>query len=166
MNRKGFTLTELLAVIVVLALIALIATPLVLSIIRDSARSSFSSSVNGLKKAIEVDYSDDEFATNIYYTYGGYNGNPNAATASSTRKLYRTASRDSYVTTGTEIHMNGSIAGYGVGHINEDGIIYVAAFTDDFCGYIDDTGDLKTEKISASFTKKNCIEKVTLLADW
>ena len=33
MNKKGFTLVELLAVIVILAIIALIATPIVINII-------------------------------------------------------------------------------------------------------------------------------------
>lgn len=38
--KKGFTLVELLAVIVILAIIALIATPIVLSIINDSKRAA------------------------------------------------------------------------------------------------------------------------------
>ena len=38
MKRKGFTLVELLAVIVILAVIALIATPAVLNIIEDSKK--------------------------------------------------------------------------------------------------------------------------------
>ena len=37
---KGFTLVELLAVIVILAVIALIATPIVLSIINDTKESA------------------------------------------------------------------------------------------------------------------------------
>ena len=39
-NNKAFTLIELLAVIVILAIIALIATPIVLNIIKDSRESS------------------------------------------------------------------------------------------------------------------------------
>ena len=38
--KKGFTLVELLAVIVILAIIALIATPIVLSIVNDTKRSA------------------------------------------------------------------------------------------------------------------------------
>ena len=38
--KKGFTLVELLAVIVILAIIALIATPVVINIINDSGKSS------------------------------------------------------------------------------------------------------------------------------
>ena len=40
MNKKGFTLVELLAVIVILAVLALIATPVVLSIIDDAKESA------------------------------------------------------------------------------------------------------------------------------
>ena len=40
MKRIGFTLVELLAVIVILAIISLIATPIVLNIINDARQSS------------------------------------------------------------------------------------------------------------------------------
>ena len=45
MNRKAFTLIELLAVIVILAIIALIAVPIVLNIIDDSKKSSQKESI-------------------------------------------------------------------------------------------------------------------------
>ena len=57
MKRKGFTLVELLGVIVVLAIIALITTPVVLGIIESTKKGAFVDSVYGL---IET--------TNIYYT--------------------------------------------------------------------------------------------------
>lgn len=166
MNKRGFTLTELLAVIVLLGVIALIATPIVLGVIKDSRRNGFSASVNGLKKAIEADYSDDNFSTNIYYTYGGYSGNPNADTKNTTKKLYRVENRDSYTRVGSEISMSGSINGYGIGHVTSDGVIYVAAFTDEFCAYINNEGVLTTLQIGDEITKANCLKKVTDLADW
>ena len=57
MKRKGFTLVELLGVIVVLAIIALITTPIILGIIESTRKGAFVDSVYGL---IET--------TNIYYT--------------------------------------------------------------------------------------------------
>ena len=53
MNNKAFTLIELLAVIVILAIISLIATPIVLNIINDSKKSSNEESIKMYGKAIE-----------------------------------------------------------------------------------------------------------------
>ena len=56
MKAQGFTLVELLAVIVILAIIALIATPIVLSIIDDTKKSSMLRSaemyLNGVENSI------------------------------------------------------------------------------------------------------------------
>lgn len=41
MKNRGFTLLELLAVIVILAIIALIATPLILNVIEKSKEGAF-----------------------------------------------------------------------------------------------------------------------------
>ncbi len=69
-RNKGFTLVELLAVIVILAVIALIATPTVLSMIEEAregaAKSSMQAYVKGMETAVmtslmkndEVDYDD------------------------------------------------------------------------------------------------------------
>ena len=46
MNKKGFTLVELLAVIIILAIVALIATPIVLNVIEDSRKSAAESDAN------------------------------------------------------------------------------------------------------------------------
>ena len=48
MKRKGFTLVELLGVIVVLAIIALITTPIILGIIESTRKGAFVDSVYGL----------------------------------------------------------------------------------------------------------------------
>ena len=57
MKKKGFTLIELLAVIIILAVIALITTVVVLGIIKDTRRSSFSASKKNIEKAAQVYYS-------------------------------------------------------------------------------------------------------------
>ena len=51
--KKGFTLVELLAVIVILALIALIATPIILNIIKESKEESNQRSVDMYAKALK-----------------------------------------------------------------------------------------------------------------
>jgi len=58
MKKKGFTLVELLAVIIILAVIALIATPIVLNVIESSRKSAFESSVYGVIETIELKVAD------------------------------------------------------------------------------------------------------------
>ena len=53
MKNKGFTLVELLAVIVILAIISLIATPMVLGVIEKSKKSAAIESANGILDAAE-----------------------------------------------------------------------------------------------------------------
>ena len=53
MNKKGFTLMELLAVIVILAIIALIATPTILGIIKDSKEESNKRSIEMYADALK-----------------------------------------------------------------------------------------------------------------
>ena len=59
-RKKGFTLVEVLAVIVILAIIALIATPLVLNIVKKAQRGAFLRSVDNVIKAGELFYLDAE----------------------------------------------------------------------------------------------------------
>ncbi len=56
MNKKGFTLVELLAVIVILAIIALIATPIIIGVVNDARKESAKRSVEGYAKALESSY--------------------------------------------------------------------------------------------------------------
>ena len=53
MKRKGFTLVELLAVIVILSVIALITTPMILNIIEEARKKASIESVNGILDAAE-----------------------------------------------------------------------------------------------------------------
>ena len=54
MKKKGFTLVELLAVIIVLAVVALIATPMVLNTIEDSKKGAFEQSLKNIVKASKL----------------------------------------------------------------------------------------------------------------
>ena len=63
-KKKGFTLVELLAVIVILAIIALIATPIILNVINDAkkqaALESFKGYIDGAEKTIVLNEFEDE----------------------------------------------------------------------------------------------------------
>ena len=72
-KNKGFTLVELLAVIVILAVIALIATPVVLSMIESSrkgaAESSMLSYVDATEKSIVTSLMSNSSSVNYDQTY-------------------------------------------------------------------------------------------------
>ena len=55
--KKGFTLVELLAVIVILAIIMVIAAPHILKIIDSSRDTAWDDNVKLIKRAMEIDYS-------------------------------------------------------------------------------------------------------------
>ena len=54
--KRGFTLVELLAVIVILAIIALIATPIILGIIEDAREGAKERTVDLVENAVELAY--------------------------------------------------------------------------------------------------------------
>ena len=63
-RNKGFTLVELLAVIVILAVIALIAVPVVMNIIVKARKSAFKDSAYGIIEAGELYYANRLLKTN------------------------------------------------------------------------------------------------------
>lgn len=67
-NNKGFTLVELLAIIVILAAIALITTPIVINLINDAHENTFKNSVNGIYRAIQDDYTQKGYTNTQTYT--------------------------------------------------------------------------------------------------
>ncbi len=74
-NKKGFTLVELLAVIVVLAIIILIAMPAVLSSMEKARKNSFAVEANEIIRAAQTAYADAVMANTpvknkICITYG------------------------------------------------------------------------------------------------
>ena len=60
MNKKAFTLVELLAVIVILAIILAISIPSISSVIDNSEKSSFVSSTKLLINAVKIKLLEDE----------------------------------------------------------------------------------------------------------
>lgn len=155
MNRKGFSLVELLGVIVLLAVIALITVPILTGVIDDSKQSAFKSSLNGIKKAIETDYSDNNFDTSIKYYYGGFqNGAGNAY--NSDKKLV------AYTASGTnmrEIEVSGEIVGKGQGSVSASGVVSVGIYTDKYCGIVKGN-DVKIYVIGTDISQDDCINKV------
>ena len=55
MKAKGFTLAELLGIIMLIAAIALITTPIIIGTLDKSKKSIFEKSVNGIMDTIRVD---------------------------------------------------------------------------------------------------------------
>lgn len=70
-KQCGFTLLELLAVIVILALIVLIATPIIMNVINDAKEGAAQDSAYGYIKAIEV-ASVDNMTETISAIEGSY----------------------------------------------------------------------------------------------
>jgi len=127
MNKKGFTLVELLAVIVILSIIALIATPLVLTIIDDTRYHGKNNSVNGLLDAAELYYSD----TLLTGDTSKINGSTNLI---------------------DEIAISGEKPKDGTLYINENGDTAIAVVYDDVC-YEKEFND---KKVSQSKDIENC----------
>lgn len=70
MDSKGFTLVELLAVIVLLAVIMMIATTQVLPIINDTKKGAFASTANTIMSAVETAVITDEtLGSSQFYCY-------------------------------------------------------------------------------------------------
>ena len=59
-GNKGFTLVELLAVLVILAIIALITTPIILGVIDDARKDGAEDKAWGYINAIEIAYTQDQ----------------------------------------------------------------------------------------------------------
>ena len=155
MNKKGFTLVELLAVIVILGVIGTITAPIVINLIDDSRQSAFKSSLNGIKKAIENDYSDNGFDTTVKYYYGGYeNGNTTASNSNKKLRVYdKNGNHLRYV------EVSGQIIGKGRGSVTTSGTISVGIFTDQFCGIVKGN-DISVFVIGKDISKSECITEI------
>lgn len=75
MNNKGFTIIELLAVLIVLSIILVIAVPRVLNIIETSKKKSFEVSANKLIKEAAKEFAKDNLEKEYIITNGSFEGN-------------------------------------------------------------------------------------------
>lgn len=144
MSKKGFTLVELLAVIVILGIIGTITVPIVNGILEESRRSAFKSSLNGIKKAIETDYSDNGFNHEVNYIYQKYAGKYQLVVRNSSGSLLR------------RIDISGQIEGLGEGSVNSAGVITVGIYTNNkkYCGIV--TGNTVNMAGEGSYTWAQC----------
>jgi prepilin-type N-terminal cleavage/methylation domain-containing protein len=67
--KKGFTLIELIATIIIIGLLATITTPIIITTINNSKQSAFKESVQKVIDAIELDYSENARSGQITYKY-------------------------------------------------------------------------------------------------
>ena len=63
MNKKGFTLVELLAVIAILAILVIIALPNVMGLFQDAKKSAFRTEMADLVKGAQTEWMKDQFST-------------------------------------------------------------------------------------------------------
>lgn len=69
MNNKGFTLVEVLAAVAIIAILGLVATPSVLSMINTSKNSSYDIMVDNIRIAAEEMYEEIEYFDSKIYDY-------------------------------------------------------------------------------------------------
>lgn len=69
MNKKGFTLVELLAVIAILAILVIIALPNVLGMFNDAKKSTFNTEVQSIFKQAQTDFVQDSIKSAGPQTY-------------------------------------------------------------------------------------------------
>lgn len=84
MNKKGFTLVELLAVIAILAILVIIALPNVLKMFNDSKKNSFVNEVREVFKTAQTQFVADNLTNPGAVTYSN---NLKTACTSTTGKL-------------------------------------------------------------------------------
>lgn len=73
MNKTGFSLIELLAVIAILGVIALITYPIIGEVLENTEKKTFKSSVEELINITEMDYSEYARNGSANYVYNGNN---------------------------------------------------------------------------------------------
>ena len=109
-SKKGFTLIELLAVLIIIGVITLITVPMVLDAVGKGKKASFERSIDGLIRAVEVDYSEDFFLAPRDYFY---------EKRDLTLLTVEDKTRDEKILTQGEINGNGFI------YVDEEGNIHI-----------------------------------------
>ena len=71
MNKKGFTLMELLATFVILAILALVTAPIITNVLKDARKNTFEASVDELVNVINMDYSEYGRVGEVTYYFDG-----------------------------------------------------------------------------------------------
>lgn len=120
-NKKGFTLVELLAVIVILGVLLMIAVPAIQNVIKKSKRNSFESAIKLTLENVETLSSTATVSGNISSCYVVFGGEQAMTTAKETTDI--TLERGSYGNdTFGIIVVNGE--GKGTAYVNGDNGTY------------------------------------------
>ena len=72
MNKKGFTLVELLAVIAILAILVIIALPNVMSLFNEAKKNSFTNEIKELYKTAQNQWMTDSMVETAQRSYARY----------------------------------------------------------------------------------------------
>lgn len=140
MNKDGFTLVELLAVIIILAIIALIATPVITELIDNARKESFKDSAYGLVKASELTYSNDIIDQNVDQLVFIYQDGVETAIPSDKKLNY-----------------NGDKPDSGRIIVNDKGQVAIAVYNGQYCA----EKDYNDSRVSISTkTKTECTVKI------
>lgn len=83
-KEKGFTLVELLAIIVVLAVVALTTGPIIIGVIETSKKKAFEKSVDGITEAIRINNAGAEYVAESFVIQDGVIQKKDGSTVSKT----------------------------------------------------------------------------------
>lgn|SRR5574344_409049 len=72
-NNKGFTLIEVLAVVIILGVLASISFPIVKNIINENRKKTFESSLDGIVRSVELYVTNSGITSNRTFSYDDIN---------------------------------------------------------------------------------------------
>lgn len=127
-NKKGFTLVELLAVIVILAIIALIATPIILNVIDDAKTNAAKNSAYGYIDALEKVNARDMLSSESFNVLSGTYTITNDGTLTHGEKVVTVKFKGTKPTGGTLTYADGKLSS------GSSIIVYGKTFTSDADG--------------------------------
>ncbi len=136
MNRKGFTLLELLAVVIILAVIALITTPIIYGLINNSREKAFVDTGYGLISAART-----------YQTKAAGNNE-----SLDLRIDYKNSDQDTI----HKLGVRGALPNSGVFHIDENGKTEFKLWSDKVKVCITKEKENKDIKVDHDLTKESC----------
>ena len=110
MNKKGFTLVELLAVIAILAILVIIALPNVMEMFNNAKESTFVTEVQAIYKQVATDFVSDSLSSYGEHEYCQADAlttvptwvSDNCTTSATVKKLNLSTTKNYYVKVGSD----------------------------------------------------------------
>lgn len=127
MNKKGFTLVELLAVIAILAILVIIALPNVLGMFNNAKKSTFITEVQNIFKQAQTDFVQDSLTAageQTYCTTGNFSGTGDKNVQCTTEKALNLTTTKNYY-----VHMTSAGAIDAI-VVNDGSFVYVKTGSD------------------------------------